>query len=240
MKDRTLLVLGLIVVLAAVVVYVNMDFFVSGYEHPDRVKGLLFWQGEDRSQRGLELREGLDLQGGLQVLLQADMTGAERGDLEQAATTIQNRVDALGVTEPLVQTQGEDKIVVELPGVEDPELAVRTIGETALLEFISSGSTPLQSGSEVATSWRYTATLWSDLPEDQKQPFLATVPTKPDETAADEAAAGDEETAGDEAAQDEDQAATDDETADEAAAGDEDTAGDEAAGDEDQAATDDE
>jgi preprotein translocase subunit SecD len=228
MSDRTPLVVGFLLVLVVVVIFVNLDLFVPGYEHSARVRGFLPWQGEETALRGLELREGLDLQGGLQVLLEADMSGADRGDLDQAATTIQNRVDALGVTEPLVQTQGEDKIVVELPGVEDPELAVRTIGETALLEFIYSGTSPLQENSKVTTSWAYTNTLWSDLEEDQQSPFLAPVGAAIGEDAAEGAVDVDDEAgAEDEAAADEgDEAAADE--GDEAAADE----GDEAAADE--------
>jgi len=137
--NRTYVRLLLVASIAALAAYLNADLFVPGYRHPQAVRNLLSWQGEPE-QRALTLRQGLDLQGGLQVLLQAR---PERGrsavspeDLATAATIIQNRIDALGVTEPIVQTQGADKIVVELPGVDDPDLAIRTIGQTARLEFV--------------------------------------------------------------------------------------------------------
>jgi len=55
--------------------------------------------------------------------------------VRQALETIRNRIDQFGVTEPDIRPQGEDRIVIQLPGVKDPERAVALIGKTALLEF---------------------------------------------------------------------------------------------------------
>jgi preprotein translocase subunit SecD len=55
--------------------------------------------------------------------------------ISQALETIRNRIDQFGVTEPLIQRQGERQIVIQLPGVKDPERALNLIGKTALLEF---------------------------------------------------------------------------------------------------------
>jgi protein-export membrane protein SecD len=55
--------------------------------------------------------------------------------LEQAREIIRNRVDEFGVAEPVIQVQGSDRILVQLPGVQDPERAIQLIGKTALLEF---------------------------------------------------------------------------------------------------------
>lgn len=175
MSDRTPVKLALIGLLVLIAGWVNFDFVVKGYEYPERAKLLLGWQGEE-AVRDFRLREGLDLQGGLQVLLQASSDEPfTRTDLESAATIIQNRVDSLGVTEAIVQIQGEDKIVVELPGVEDPDLAVRTIGSTAMLEFIYGGNPAdpdqvggiPQEGTTIETTF---PVLWSDLPEDKREP----------------------------------------------------------------------
>jgi preprotein translocase subunit SecD len=57
------------------------------------------------------------------------------GATSQALETIRNRIDQFGVTEPLIQKQGENQIVVQLPGVKDPKRAMELIGRTALLEF---------------------------------------------------------------------------------------------------------
>ncbi|HEU5206238.1 MAG TPA: protein translocase subunit SecD [Gaiellaceae bacterium] len=81
---------------------------------------------------------GLDLQGGLEVTLQAvppanrDLT---KDDLDRSVDIMRNRVDKLGVTEPEIRTQGDDQIVIQLPGVKDPEAAAEIIGTTAQLEL---------------------------------------------------------------------------------------------------------
>jgi preprotein translocase subunit SecD len=81
---------------------------------------------------------GLDLQGGLSVLLEAkDTEKAPRTSdkVGQAVNIIQNRVNKLGVAEPEIQRQGEWKISVQLPGIENQEEALQIIGKTAVLEF---------------------------------------------------------------------------------------------------------
>ena len=81
---------------------------------------------------------GLDLQGGLEVTLQA-VPPADREltkeDLDRSVEIMRNRVDKLGVTEPEIRTQGSDQIVIQLPGVKDPEAAAEIIGTTAQLEL---------------------------------------------------------------------------------------------------------
>src|SRR5690606_21715530 len=83
-------------------------------------------------------RLGLDLVGGLRVLLQAELPPGSYtiDDLRQAANNVARRVNALGVTEPTVQVQGNSRILVELPGETDPNVAIDTIQQTALLEFV--------------------------------------------------------------------------------------------------------
>lgn len=80
-------------------------------------------------------RLGLDLQGGVLVRLDAP-EGTSREDMNGALEVINNRVNALGVAEPEVRLEGERRITVELPGVENPEEAVKLIGTTAKLQFI--------------------------------------------------------------------------------------------------------
>jgi protein-export membrane protein SecD/preprotein translocase SecF subunit len=115
---------------------------------------LVAWQGDQ--QRSIRVHQGLDLQGGLQVVLEADLPEGQElseGAMEAARIVVDNRVNGLGVTEPLVQLQGSDRMIVELPGVTDPELAIRTIRETGLLEFIDAGRTPLPDGTVVQTTF---------------------------------------------------------------------------------------
>ena len=84
------------------------------------------------------VRLGLDLQGGLEVVLKATPTDGKdltSEQLEQSVEVIRDRVDGLGVSEPEIRTQGSDQIVVSLPGVQDPEEAVAVVGSTASLRF---------------------------------------------------------------------------------------------------------
>ncbi|MDH4228849.1 MAG: protein translocase subunit SecD [Nitrospirota bacterium] len=104
------------------------------------------------------LREALPPEG-TSVHLALSDDEAERirkGAVTQAVETIRNRIDQFGVAEPLIQQQGTDEILVQLPGVADPNRAIELIGKTALLEFrmvdeeyaIGSG-TPLPEGDEI-------------------------------------------------------------------------------------------
>lgn len=81
---------------------------------------------------------GLDLQGGLSVVLQAEASAkapVTSAAMDQAVKIIQNRVNKLGVAEAQVQRQGTDQISVQLPGIKDPASALLVIGKTAVLEF---------------------------------------------------------------------------------------------------------
>ena len=107
--------------------------------------------------RDISIHQGLDLQGGLQVLLQADVPPDQASEfdsrtMEAARVIVENRVNGLGVTEPLVQLQGDRRIIVELPGIKDPDQAIATLRETGLLEFVEAGRTPLRQGMFIHTS----------------------------------------------------------------------------------------
>lgn len=98
---------------------------------------------DGKEDLGLNIRQslGLDLVGGLRVLLQAELPPGSFTveDLRQAANNVGRRVNSLGVGEATVQVQGRDRILVELPGVRDPQQAIDTIQKTALLEFVDFG-----------------------------------------------------------------------------------------------------
>lgn len=85
------------------------------------------------------MKLGLDLRGGMRLVLQVDKTNLnpdEASDaVDRAREILRNRVDEFGVAEPLIAVQGGDRIVVELPGISDPDRARELIGRTALLEF---------------------------------------------------------------------------------------------------------
>lgn len=82
---------------------------------------------------------GLDLQGGTDLIYEADLSNIEIGErsqkMEQLRDTIERRVNIYGVTEPVIQIQGENRLIVELAGVKNIEEAVDMIGETPYLEF---------------------------------------------------------------------------------------------------------
>lgn len=87
----------------------------------------------------IETRLGLDLVGGVQALLEADLPTDQSPDSEAMKTAVrivENRVNGLGVTEAVVQQAGDRRIVVELPGETDPEKALATLRSTGLLEFV--------------------------------------------------------------------------------------------------------
>ena len=85
------------------------------------------------------MRLGLDLQGGIHMVYQADLSAIESGmedeAMDGALAVIEKRINILGVNEPVIQKQGTDRILVELPGISETEKAKRLIGQTALLEF---------------------------------------------------------------------------------------------------------
>ena len=84
------------------------------------------------------IKQGLDLQGGTHVVLQAVDTPELKVDddaVNRSVKIIERRVNELGLTEPVIQRQGKDRIIVELPGVKDPDKAIAMLGRTALLEF---------------------------------------------------------------------------------------------------------
>ena len=90
---------------------------------------------------GITVQQGLDLQGGIQIVLEArPPAGVEvtQDVLQGTRDTIERRVNGLGVSEPVIQTRGSNQILVELPGYRDPEQAVRVLQRTALLEIIDS------------------------------------------------------------------------------------------------------
>jgi preprotein translocase subunit SecD len=104
--------------------------------------------------KDINTRLGLDLVGGVQALLEADLpegTDVEAEKMRTAARIVENRVNGLGVTEALVQQAGEKRIVVELPGIDDPTVAISTIQETGLLEFVDMGNTPVPAGTRIVT-----------------------------------------------------------------------------------------
>ena len=136
MRNRNTIVLILIILLALAILWIDLPIQHIG------AKQLLFWQ-QPVEARSLMIKQGLDLKGGTQILLEARPAEGQTvtaADLQTAKTIVERRVNGLGVTEPLVQVQGENRIIVELPGIDNPDQAVQTLRSTGQLEFVEIGS----------------------------------------------------------------------------------------------------
>ena len=98
------------------------------------------------------IRQGLDLQGGTHVVLEAvDTPEAQVNDdaMQRVVKIMEKRVNELGLTEPLIQRQGERRIIIELPGIKDPDAAIKTIGKTAMLEFKDEDGNTVMTGTDL-------------------------------------------------------------------------------------------
>jgi preprotein translocase subunit SecD len=148
MRERNLISLVIIIALSALSLFIALPV-----EKPEFIKNIVFWQ--DARARDLQIKQGLDLKGGLQVLLTTQVEAGSNitGTMETARRIIEQRVNGLGTTEASVQLQGSDRILVELPGVTDRQLAIDLIQKTGLLEFVDAPlGTPLE-GTAISTTF---------------------------------------------------------------------------------------
>ena len=97
------------------------------------------------------IRLGLDLRGGVYVLEEAQ-GNVTQDAINKAIAVIRNRVDALGVTQPVIAQQGSNRIRVELPGMNDPDRAIQVIGKTAQLKFVGPDGKVILTGANVKDS----------------------------------------------------------------------------------------
>jgi preprotein translocase subunit SecD len=104
-----------------------------------RERNLQTGAAEYRQVKRIPLKRGLDLQGGMHLALEVDESKgavADKSDaLDRALKVVRNRIDQFGVAEPVVQRVGEDRMIVELPGIDDPERAEALIKTSAFLTF---------------------------------------------------------------------------------------------------------
>lgn len=93
----------------------------------------------DRAEKRVPLKLGLDLQGGMHLALELDqskqVSADPKRDIDLALTVLRKRIDEFGVTEPLIQKVGDNRIVVELAGITDPARAKAIVQRSAFLEF---------------------------------------------------------------------------------------------------------
>ena len=98
------------------------------------------------------IRQGLDLQGGTHVVLEAEDTDIAKVNddaMNRVVTIMEKRVNALGLTEPIIQREGERRVIIELPGVKEPDAAMQTIGKTAMLEFKDEDGNTVLTGTDL-------------------------------------------------------------------------------------------
>jgi preprotein translocase subunit SecD len=106
------------------------------------------------TDRNLDTVLGLDLQGGLQVLLEADLpvnTEIDPADMQTARQILENRSNGLGVSEVTFQVAGANRIVGEFPGLENTEEVIAVLKETGQLEFVDTGDSFFNPGTEIIT-----------------------------------------------------------------------------------------
>ncbi len=101
------------------------------------------------------IKQGLDLQGGTHIVLEAEDTPdapVTEDSLSRAVSIVERRINEMGLTEPIVQKEGAHRIIVELPGEKNPEKAIETIGKTAVMEFKDESGTTRMGGKDLKTA----------------------------------------------------------------------------------------
>jgi len=122
--------------------------------------------------RNVETRLGLDLRGGLQTLLEADLPAdatISSDDLKVTRQILESRANALGVSEVVMQVAPPRRIVAEFPGLQDPGQVVASLQQTGLLEFVDIGSSPIAEGTIIQTDFKTSST----------SPTTTEIPTVP-------------------------------------------------------------
>lgn len=129
-----------------------------------------YWAFTGAADRSTGIKRGLDIAGGLYVLLEAVETGDQELDqdaVERAIEVIRRRVDELGVAEPIIAAQGDNRIRIELPDLDDVEQAREIIGRTALLKFVG------PDGEEIVTGANLVRARAERVPEVSPYPFIS-------------------------------------------------------------------
>src|SRR3989338_7885552 len=132
MQQKYYIFIGVIVLALIAGIFSYPNYFNSGV---DFLNGKFSWTLPHFPDKSYVL--GLDLQGGVSLVYQADLSEVtdSTGAMSGLRDVIERRVNMFGVSEPVVQIQGEDKLLVELPGVTDVQQAIQMIGQTPYLEF---------------------------------------------------------------------------------------------------------
>lgn len=135
MQQKYLILIGVLV----------LAFFAGNFVYPNYFNKGVDYINKNLSQNlphfwSKPFRLGLDLQGGVSLIYEADLTNiGDRSKSEAMAglrDVIERRVNTFGITEPTIQVQGENRLVVELAGIKNVDEAIKMIGETPYLEFL--------------------------------------------------------------------------------------------------------
>lgn len=144
---RSIFLLVILALCAAYIAFpnrlaVNQHVFGRSIQFEINKKPIDFYFWGKQIYKDFQLKKGLDIQGGMQVVLRAKMDDIALEDrdtaLESAREIISRRVDLYGISEPTIQTarlEHDYRLIVELPGVDDPQEALNLVGQTAQLEF---------------------------------------------------------------------------------------------------------
>jgi protein-export membrane protein SecD len=152
MRQRDIRLLVMIVIIAA----------FTGWVALPNNPGIHFRLGSTQVDRDIDISLGLDLRGGMQVLLEADVPAdqvVDSNSMQAARGIVENRVNGLGLAEPIVQAVGSRRVMVELPGIQDPEAAVATLKETGLMEWVDTGDLYMPPGTLIDTDFGQSAAV---------------------------------------------------------------------------------
>jgi preprotein translocase subunit SecD len=153
MTRRPYLMLVLILVLVGFALWIDLSSQIT-IMNPFNQTALV--------ERNVAVRLGLDLRGGLQTLLEADLPAdstVSADDLKVARQILENRSNALGVSEVVMQVAPPRRIVAEFPGISNPEEVVASLQKTGLLEFVDLGNTRLDPGTVLETDFGTSGTI---------------------------------------------------------------------------------
>lgn len=135
MKHKNLIFIGILLLAFFAGNFVYPDYYNKGIDFINQKLSLSFSHFWTKP-----FRLGLDLQGGVSLIYEADLTNIDEGDKAEVMVglkdVIERRVNLFGITEPSVQASGENRLIVELAGVKDINEAIQMIGETPYLEFL--------------------------------------------------------------------------------------------------------
>ena len=147
MTRRPYLMLMLILILVAFALWIDLS---------DQVTIMNPFSQQTIVDRDVSVRLGLDLRGGLQTLLEADLppdVSVSSDDLSVARQILENRSNALGVSEVIMQVAPPRRIVAEFPGIDNPEDVVASLQKTGLLEFVDTGTERPDPGTVIQTDF---------------------------------------------------------------------------------------